>query len=152
MLQLRQIGVSNTKYKTKRIGIAVIEPLPFASVDGERNYQAMYKAAAMFHERHNGISLARFSEKTQSAYISYWKSVTDDMNHIMTAFNNDPFMGALLAAACDELERDRYNLLQRLRTGAEQAAEPAEKTVVTPSEAREVSSKEARMNGAGRGG
>lgn len=66
------------------------------SIDGKRDYNAMYRATHEFHKRHTP---PRPDE-------SYWQKVADDMTAVAKRFNSDPFVISLLISVFDELERE----------------------------------------------
>lgn len=76
---------------------------PFMSIDGGRNYRAIYRAVCEYHERNNPPRLA----------LEYWEQAAEDINATASRFNNDPFVFALLGAVYDELEREYKTLEAR---------------------------------------
>lgn len=67
-----------------------------ASIDGKRDYNAMYRATHEFHKRHTPPRLDE----------GYWQEVANDMTAIAKRFNSDPFVMSLLVSVFDELERE----------------------------------------------
>ena len=83
---------------------------PFLSIDGGRNYRAIYRAVCEYHERNSPPRLG----------LEYWEKAANDISATANSFSNDPFVFALLSAAYDELERE-YKKLEAGREGEENA-------------------------------
>ena len=77
-----------------------------------REYRAIYRAVHDYHERHNPPQLT----------LEYWQAAVEDVGRVAVAFNNDPFVIALLLAVFDELEREYKQLITaKDNTGEQQA-------------------------------
>ena len=92
---------------------------PFIDVSGKRNYKTLYRAAHDFHRRHHPPIIDRIQaggaeitpeDDFSQAEVGYWVEVCNDMTETMRAYNNDPFLKAMLEACYSELERQYAEL------------------------------------------
>lgn len=90
----------------------------FTDISGKRNYKALYRAAHDFHLRHHPPLADREywrthkagEDDTPQAEVDYWTETAKDMAETARAYNNDPFLSALLEACYNELEREYQTL------------------------------------------
>lgn len=90
----------------------------FTDVSGKRNYKTLYRAAHDFHLRHHPPTADREywrthkagEDDTPQAEVDYWTETAKDMAETARAYNNDPFLSALLEACYTELEREYQSL------------------------------------------
>lgn len=67
-----------------------------------RNYKHIYRAAYLFQEAHRPPATACGLEE----YASHCQRVKEDMSAVIRENGCDPLLVELLAAACDEIERE----------------------------------------------
>ena len=86
---------------------------------GSRSYKKLYRAAHDFHQRHNPPTVERSywtdhrpgTDEPPEAELSYWTELARDVGETAAAYNNDPFLTALLSGIMEELERE-YKAIQ----------------------------------------
>ena len=91
---------SADKYKPEAEKPAKRQFSPLQSIDGSRNYRAMYREACNFHERHNPPRL------DDDGGAAYWMETAEDMGLTASSFGSDPFIVGLLSVIYEELERE----------------------------------------------
>ena len=83
---------------------------PFLSMDGKRNYRAMYRAACNYHEKYSPPIIGN------DEGLSYWHEAAEEIGQISASFGNDPFIMGLLSSVYEELERE-YKYLRDKEQG-----------------------------------
>lgn len=87
---------------------------PFLRASEGTDYNAMYRAAHEFHQRHNPPAVDRDYWRTHTVgeddapelELEYWRGVVADMQAAATAYSEDHFFVGLLISVFDELERE----------------------------------------------
>lgn len=84
------------------------QQMPFKSIDGQRDYKAMYADVFKFHEKYSPPDARDTGQPG-----GYWWTASEELTQLGAKYGNDAFITALLVAVYGELEREYQAIIEK---------------------------------------